>query len=405
MDDFSDLLPRFDLRGMDLQLDRMQAALQELANPAATIPAIQVVGTNGKGSIVRFLESALCTSGISCGVTTSPHLVSWCERIRINETAISTHALRKLLVDLQGVSQRHKLTPFELLITASLVAFEQESPDLLLLEVGLGGRLDATTAHPRRPVIAMASIGLDHCEHLGSTLSAIAAEKAAAIPKHATVISADQEPAVRAVLEETCREQQANLHWVNPLPDDWQLGLMGNIQRSNAAVALGALQALEPLGWRISDADIRTGFQRARWPGRLQTVRWRGHPLRLDGAHNPPAARQLACERHNWPGAEHGVTWILAIQAHKDAVAMLNALVEPNDQVWVVPVPGHTSWSREALVNAMPARASQLKRADNVAAVLGALSLESSWPKPMPTVAGSLYLIGDLFSRSVVRAE
>ena len=97
MDDLSDLIPRFDLRGMDLQLDRMDAALHELDHPCRTIPAIQVLGTNGKGSIVSFLESALCAAGIRCGVTTSPHLVSWCERIRIQGTPIAIETLRSRL--------------------------------------------------------------------------------------------------------------------------------------------------------------------------------------------------------------------------------------------------------------------------------------------------------------------
>ena len=404
MDELSDLIPRFDLRGMDLQLDRMHAALHELDHPCQAVPAIQVLGTNGKGSIVSFLESALCAAGLRCGVTTSPHLVSWCERIRIQGEPIAVETLRSQLQALQPLNERHRLTPFELLVTAAFLEFQRHACELLVLEVGLGGRLDATTAHPHRPVIAVASIGLDHCEHLGNNLTAIAMEKAAAIPPYATVISGAQDPAVQTVLDETCRKQQANLTWVQPLESSWELGLAGEIQRSNAAVALGALKALSSLGWTLPEAVIREGFATARWPGRLETVRWREHRLRLDGAHNPPAAVQLAEERVHWTSASIGVVWILAIQAHKDAAAMLQALLQPQDQAWIIPVPGHKSWRRAALLKELPDRGNQLQEADSLETVLNQLNSDG-WPTPMPIVAGSLYLIGDLFARGVVTAE
>ena len=389
---------------MDLQLDRMHAALHELDHPCRTIPAIQVLGTNGKGSIVSLLESALCAAGLRCGVTTSPHLVSWCERIRIKGKPIAVETLRTQLQALQALNERHRLTPFELLVTTAFLEFQRHACDLLVLEVGLGGRLDATTAHPYRPVVAVASIGLDHCEHLGNSLTAIATEKAAAIPPQATVISCVQAPEVRDVLNATCRTQQATLHWVKPLDSTWQLGLPGAIQRSNAAVALGALQALSGLGWTLPEAVIQKGFATAHWPGRLQTVHWGDQKLRLDGAHNPPAAVQLAEERKQWIDASNGVVWILAIQAHKDAVAMLQTLLLPQDQAWIIPVPSHKSWSRSALLQELPQLEHQLQEADGLETVLNQLS-SNEWPTPVPIVAGSLYLIGDLFARGVVTAE
>ena len=120
--------------------------------------------------------------------------MSWCERIRIQGKPIAVETLRSRLLELQPLNARHRLTPFELLVTAAFLEFERHACDLMVLEVGLGGRLDATTAHPCRPVIAVASIGLDHCEHLGNSLTAIATEKAAAIPPQATVISGAQAP-------------------------------------------------------------------------------------------------------------------------------------------------------------------------------------------------------------------
>ena len=401
----SDLIPRFDLRGMDLQLGRMRHALQALGAPCGDIPAIQVAGTNGKGSIASFLSAALQQAGIRSGITTSPHLVSWCERIAIDGIPISEGHLRQLLIAPQALCAEHQLTPFEQLLTAAMAHFHTKAVELLVLEVGLGGRLDATTAHPKRPVIAMASIGLDHCEHLGSTLAAIAAEKAAVITPGAQVISADQPVPVRAVLEQTCRANNADLQWVDPLPSEWTLGLAGDWQRRNAAVARGALQALRPLGWNLNESTIRAGFAEARWSGRLQTVTWQGHPLLLDGAHNPPAAHQLALERQRWQGHGQRVVWILGIQAHKQALEMLQLLLQPQDQAWIVPVANHRSWTREALLQARPHWKDQLIDAASPEDALKRIEETRDWPQPMPVLAGSLYLIGDLLEQGLVQAE
>lgn len=404
-EDFSDLIPRFDLRGMDLKLDRMQQALQALGSPCAEIPAIQIAGTNGKGSIASFLSAALQQAGIHCGVTTSPHLVSWCERIVVHGTPIAPQRLRQLLEAQQQITQDCQLTPFEQLLAAAFAHFQSNAVDLLVLEVGLGGRLDATTAHPHRPVIALANIGLDHCEHLGTSLSAITSEKAAVITEGATVISASQPDAVQTVLEQTCRDANAELRWVEPLDQEWDLGLAGDLQRSNAAVARGALQALQPLGWTITEPTQRLGFARAQWNGRLQTVTWQGHPLLVDGAHNPPAAQQLAMERHRWSGEGQGLTWILGIQAHKQALEMLAPLLQPVDRAWIVPVPGHRSWNRSALVEAVPRWREQLKQADSASMAFEAIQRAGPWPQPMPVLAGSLYLIGDLLACGAIQAK
>lgn len=404
-DDLSDLLPRFDVRGMDLQLDRMQAALQHLGGPCSGTPAIQVAGTNGKGSITSFLSAALQQADIRTGVTTSPHLVSWCERICVDGQSIALTDLRQLLMNQTTVCHRFRLTPFEQLLTAALVHFQQRNVDLLVLEVGLGGRLDATTAHPKRPLIAMANIGLDHCEHLGSTLTAIATEKAAVITPGSCVVSAAQDPEVHDVLEHRCLEQQAELRWVSPLDPGWDLGLAGDLQRSNAAVARGILQALEPLGWTISDDTLRSGFAHARWSGRLQTVHWRDQPLLLDGAHNPPAARQLSQERQRWPGQEGGLNWIFGIQAHKQGVAMLETLLQAQDRAWIVPVPGHSSWTRSSLLEQQPQWNDQLLEANDAEQALLQIHAPEQRPNRMTVLAGSLYLIGDLLARGLVTAE
>jgi dihydrofolate synthase/folylpolyglutamate synthase len=332
--------------------------------------------------------------------------VSWCERICVNQKSITLVELHQRLQALEPFAEQHQLTTFERLITAAFLHFKANEVDWMVLEAGLGGRLDATTAHPQRPLIAVGAIGIDHCEHLGDTLTAISREKAAAISPGAHVISAAQLDPVRAVLEEHTRTVGATLEWVEPLPDDWDLGLPGTLQRSNGAVAYGALRQIRKLGSKISDPSIRQGLAKAHWPGRLQTVLWNGRPIRLDGAHNPAAAAQLAQERACWCDRQHTQLWILGIQAHKQAPEMLQLLLKPNDFAWIIPVPGHESWTLDRLSDACPNLVHQMGRANDVLDVLNGLaSAPGSWPNPSPLIAGSLYLLGELMAQGIIEAK
>ncbi len=199
-----------------------------------------------------------------------------------------------------------------------LLHFTLKEVELLILEVGLGGRLDATTAHKYRPIIAFGAIGLDHCEYLGDSLEKVAIEKAAVITTKSTVITAAQHNIVKKVLEETAMRKQAVIHWVDPLPSNWKLGLSGVVQKENAAVAKRVIESLKNFGWSISKEQIQEGLSLAKWPGRLQTTKWRGMPIVVDGAHNPHAATQLSIERDTWIDQDSGITWILGIQKRKD---------------------------------------------------------------------------------------
>jgi dihydrofolate synthase/folylpolyglutamate synthase len=408
IDPFADLIEPFSRRGVDLGLDRLQAALAELGHPERQFQAVQVAGTNGKGSIATLVHSALTAAGIHAGLYTSPHLVRWCERIRLGTALISEAALRSQLQNLQALGQRHQLTPFELVTAAAFCAFAAAGCELVVLEVGLGGRLDATTCHPDRSVVGFGAIGLDHSEFLGATAAAIATEKAGVIQPGAIAISARQSPEVAAVLEQRAEAAGGQLRWVEPLDlQSWPIGIPGAVQASNGAVARGMLQALADRGWPISDAAIRTGLEQAHWPGRLQTLAWGSHTLLLDGAHNLPAAQALRAELdRRWP--QPGRRWVLGMLANKDAPAMLEALLTPTDQGWIVPVPGHACWSLEALQAACPRWSANLHAADDLEQALAqalpkALLQAEPGAKPPPAsmpvvVAGSLYLIGHLLA-------
>ncbi|MCP9783466.1 bifunctional folylpolyglutamate synthase/dihydrofolate synthase [Cyanobium sp. WKJ7-Wakatipu] len=395
LDNFADLIEPFSRRGVDLGLDRLQAALAELGNPERRFAAVQVAGTNGKGSICTLVHQALLAAGIRAGLYTSPHLVSWTERIRLCHDPIAAPCLRRHLETATPIAQRHQLTPFELVTAAAFLAFAEAELELVVLEVGLGGRLDATTCHPHRPVIGFASVGLDHAEFLGPDPATIAAEKAGVLQPGAVAISAPQSPEVAAVLSDSAAAVGAELRWVEPLDlNQWTLGLSGAVQAANGAVALGLLRALKERGWPVNDPAIRRGFAAARWPGRLQQLSWHGLPLLLDGAHNLPAALALRAELDAHP-ERHGLVsgprhWLLGMLANKQGPEIAAALLGPGDRAWIVPVPGHACWSLEALTAACPRLASQLHSAPSLEAGLA----QAGSGLQRVVAAGSLYLLG-----------
>ncbi|MFN7872190.1 MAG: bifunctional folylpolyglutamate synthase/dihydrofolate synthase [Cyanobacteriota bacterium] len=421
--DLDDLLQPFAGRGIKLGLDRMQAALADGGNPERRFAAVQVAGTNGKGSIATQLHCILLAAGWRCGIYRSPHLVSWCERIQLDAAWIDADTLRADLGRWLAIAQRHGLSPFELFTAAAFDRFAAEGLPLVVLEVGVGGRLDATTAHPHRQVVGFGPIGMDHCDLLGDNLAAIAREKAAVMAGARVAISGPQAPEVAQVLHQEARRWDCSLRWVEPLASAAQggprLGLAGNLQRSNAAVAVAMAEALHALGWTLSPQAIQRGLAAARWPGRLERRQFRGFPLLLDGAHNPPGAQALRdeldrlqaeaeAEAEAGLGICHGSgddsaggsgsgsylgprRWLLGMQITKDAPQLLDALLRPGDQVALVPVPDLPSWSRAELVAARPLLAPQLSE---VASPCEGLEWLGASPGPLPGVAGSLHLLG-----------
>jgi dihydrofolate synthase/folylpolyglutamate synthase len=405
-----DLLAPIAPRGIVLGLERMAAALAEGGHPERRFAAVQVAGTNGKGSICAFLHAILQAAGLRVGVYRSPHLVSWCERICLHDSWIAPEVLRADLERWHPLALQHQLTPFELVTAAAFGRFALEPLDLAVLEVGLGGRLDATTAHPRRPVIGFAAIGLDHREHLGDTLAAIAREKAGVLSAGAVAISGPQAPPVAAVLRAEAAARGADLRWVQPLPAPAAggpaLGLAGELQRSNGAVAVAMARVLaEPwdplgvaarLGPALANGAIEAGLAGARWPGRLQRARWRGRPLLLDGAHNPHAAAALRAELDRRdPGPRQ---WLVGIQRTKDGPALLTTLLRPGDRALITPLPDLPAWQVADLAAARAGLARQLTAvADARQGLEQLMTAAAAGPQgPEPVICGSLHLLGAL---------
>jgi dihydrofolate synthase/folylpolyglutamate synthase len=278
-----------------LGLRNTELLLESLDNPERSFPAVQIAGTNGKGSTAAMLDSICRAAGIRTGLYTSPHLVSITERIQIagcqisegdfaRHTATVRNASRRLLESKQVEALP---TFFEQLTTIALLAFREANVELAILETGLGGRLDSTTA-ARAGVVAITRIAMDHEQYLGHTIESIASEKAAIIrPGVKAVIAKQHHAEALAVLLQRCEETGVDPILATPLPGSLRIGLRGRHQLENAAVAMRLAESLS-----IPRDAIITGLETAHHPGRLELIPTEP-PVLLDGAHNPAGAEAL----------------------------------------------------------------------------------------------------------------
>lgn len=301
-----------------LGLDRMQAALRTLGNPERDFPAVHVAGTNGKGSTSAFIASMLAAQGFRVGLYTSPHLETVHERIRISDeqglTPISDEALAQRVSEVLERFPQARETPsplsyFEFGTLVAFWHFSREEVDVAVIETGLGGRLDATSCC-QPEMTAITPIAFDHTELLGNTLQAIAREKAGIFKAGIPAVLARQTPEAQGSLETRARElgvplvlegldfsmssDRGVLTYRGPVFSlaHLRLGLRGEHQWQNAAVAIAAVGQLASRGFKVRPEAVREGLERTRWPGRLEEVG--GHPtVLLDGAHNPQGMTAL----------------------------------------------------------------------------------------------------------------
>jgi len=320
-----------------LGLENTEQLLTALGNPHRSFPSVQIAGTNGKGSTAAMLESICRAAGIRVGLFTSPHLISITERIRIDGREVSeaefarlTERVKETAAELVGQGKLQTLpTFFEHVTAIALLAFQETNVELAILETGLGGRLDSTTAAGAK-VVAITPVAMDHQEYLGNTLAEIAAEKAAIIRRGVAAVIAPQAQEAMEVIVRQCAEvvtrprlvgeverpdstlavglAQYGSHFCEALLDGRPcitfqtpstrydnicLGLRGRHQITNAATAIALAEALREHGFAIPDGAIFSGLENARHAGRLELWHAVVPPILFDGAHNPAAARAL----------------------------------------------------------------------------------------------------------------
>jgi dihydrofolate synthase/folylpolyglutamate synthase len=384
-------------------LERITAALARLGDPQRAYASVHVAGTNGKGSTCALIASCLSQSK-RVGFYSSPHLVRVNERFKVNGEDIADEVLATRVGELlDRLGRDHELTYFEFGTALAFWHFAQERVDLAVVEVGLGGRLDATVLCAPA-VTAITSISFDHQELLGDTLPAIAAEKAGIVKPGVPVVVARQRPEVLEVFERFARERGAALivegrdvvfrsdtftgrsHTVG----GFTLPLEGAHQSQNAGVALGCLEVLAGQGvFRWDDDAIRRGVAATRWPGRLQQVDG-VPPIVLDGAHNPAGVEALvaALERLS---AGRPLHLVFGVFADKDSAPMMRALFPLMASVHLTPLHSPRSKDPTTYVADAKALAARVEVADSVEAALDQATSEGG----LVVVAGSLHLVGE----------
>ena len=374
--------------GIKLGLDNTRRLLAAAGNPHARLRFLHVAGTNGKGSTCAMMDAILRAAGHRTGLYTSPHLVDFRERIRLDGAMIPEDAVAEGLSLLREAAKTcdHAPTFFELVTVLAAWWLAREEAEYVVWETGMGGRLDATNA-VLPDVAVITPIGLDHQKWLGDTLAQIAGEKAGIIKSQVPVVSAPQAQEVREVLTSTAAGVGAPITFVSEPWSGGAAGLAGAHQRWNAALACAALRAA---GVRVdADAEVQ-GLRSVVWPGRFQRI---GEDLVVDGAHNPSAIETLVA---TWREVYGDVRASLVFGAvlDKDIEASLLALRSIADEVWLVPVNNVRGASPEEL---RPMAEAARFATIHDGPVEASLAAARAGGRPV-LVAGSLFLAGEVLA-------
>lgn len=410
---------------IDLSLDRMRRLCAALGDPQDRLPpVIHVAGTNGKGSTVAYLRAMAEAAGLKVHVFTSPHLVRFSERIRLAGILITDEHLAAVLDRVEQANAGHEITFFEITTAAAFVAFAEVPADLCIVEVGLGGILDATNVIQRPAVSVIAPIDIDHREFLGDTIAKIAVEKAGIIKPEAPVVSARQQIDAEDVLDTNAALAGVELTLMGRDFDAWSErgrllvqmqdrlldlpapSLPGEHQFANAGLAVAALLALGDS--RIDEAAMGRGIAGAVWPARFQRLtagplaeraKAAGADLWLDGGHNPHAGRAVSravadlATRDGRP-----VALISGLLANKDATGFFTPFRGVAAKVFTVTFEGHAAASAAETAAAAELAGLRAAACDGVEDALNrALQLE---PTPHVLICGSLYLAGEVLAMS-----
>lgn len=379
-------------------LERMKMLCRTLGDPQRSLRCVHIAGTNGKGSCAAMLEAMCRAAGMKTGLFTSPDLVDFAERVRVNGVNITRSDITRLTARIQSAAEAlPPLSFFELVTALGFVYFAEQSCDIVILECGLGGRYDATNVIETPEISVIMPIGYDHTAVLGCTLAQITGEKTGIIKPRCPVVCARQEAEALTVIQKTCYELNSPLHMVDinsiiPISDSLdgqifryrdrtlRIPLLGAHQLENAAAAIECAQHLG-----LSYNAIRQGLSAVRWPCRFEWM----PPFILDGAHNPHGAAALAKGlRHYFPNTRF--CFIIGCMADKDANGILAELLPLAECICcVAPNSDRARSAAElaALIQGIPA----------LPCVSAAEAIEQARKTKLPVcVCGSLYLTGEI---------
>ena len=414
---------------IDLKLDRVERLLRKLGNPERSLPpVIHVAGTNGKGSTIAMIKAGLQSSGLKTHVYTSPHLVSFNERIEVGSKRISEDALKEVLTECENVNNFQPITFFEITTCAAFLAFSRQAADYTLLEVGLGGEFDATNVIKNPALSIITSISIDHKEYLGNSIREIAAAKAGIIKKNIPAIISKQSPTVKRILEKKCIENSNEVIWAAdafsvsnsrksitykhrsrfiefPFPN-----LIGKHQISNAMTAISALIHLD-----IPVKYICDGLKNTYWPARLQKIE-KGNlfnlitdynvknELWIDGGHNEDASIQLK-NSISFKNKKH-LHIIYGSLRNKDHKSFLSNLVDVASSLSVVDIKNQPSSLLQtvAVSTAKEVGWEKIYSAHNIRDAIKYICSQNEGAKSHATIliCGSLYLAGQALKENGV---
>jgi len=399
-------------------LRRMEELLGRLDNPHLKAKSVHIAGSKGKGSVAAMMASALTASDYTTGLFTSPHLHTFNERIRVDGELISeaeiASLVERLKPEVEVVNRKAtygRLTTFELMTALAFAYFGQRGVDFQVIEVGLGGRLDATNV-VQPEVCLIISISFDHTEVLGNTLAEIAAEKAGIIKPSCVVVTSPQPDEVDRIIEQTCLACQAELVRVGS-DVTWQslsfnssqqslrvtgrlasyelsIPLLGQHQLENAATAVAALEVLAEKGFHISRDSITKGLAQVSWPGRLQVLSRR--PLIVvDGAHNPDSARKLRQSLEQYFDFDRAIL-IIGVSSDKDIAGIISELVPLFDKVIATHSIHPRAMPTASVVAELSRRGVEAVATEDISIALP-LALTLAGEKDLICVAGSLFVV------------
>ncbi|WP_208560528.1 bifunctional folylpolyglutamate synthase/dihydrofolate synthase [Marinilactibacillus kalidii] len=402
--------------GKKENLDRMLLLMEKLGNPQNQLKFVHIAGTNGKGTTASFIASILKEAGLRIGLFTSPHLEVLNERIQIDQQHISDEdfiaSTEKVAryVDVVEKELGEKLYSFEILTAVAFVYFSQQVCDLIVLETGIGGRLDSTNVIHTPEVAVITSIGLDHMNMLGDTVDKIAKEKAGTIKANGTAIVYDCEEVIRSVFEEKAKHEQAKLTIIDQESiqviatsvkeqrfhykdlHDLVIHMIGDHQLSNATLAIETALTLSEQYEAIDEEAIRGGLNKAFWAGRMETLQ--EQPLVLvDGAHNEQGVKALSQNiRTLFPDQQ--VTFIVGMMKDKGYMDMISEVKDLASKILTVSPDPWRGFDAEEVANQLEKTGISAQALTSVDAVKAYIA--SAGTEEIIIVFGSLYLVGDL---------
>ncbi len=411
LDELVKLHPKY----IDLSLDRLKLLLKKLDNPQDHLPkTIHIAGTNGKGSVQSFIRNILLNNGYKCDAYISPHLSRFNERIILNNQEVSTKKLYETLKFVKKINNNKPITFFEITTAAAFMLFKQSKSDFLILETGLGGRLDATNIIPKKFCSILTPISFDHEEFLGKTLKKIASEKLGIVKNCEFVLVGKQKKELKDYIQKKLNKFENKYFYgkefrvIKSLKNKFEIeidrkkyfytkpSLNGKHQNENASISIYFAKKMKNLGYKLNTKKINAAIKKTLWPGRLEVINYKNKKIILDGSHNIDGAEKL----NDFLKTERIKPIVLfGMLNNKKASLFLDKIKKRISKVLAIKIPGEKNSFKTKQINKICDLHSI--KCENVTDINDALKYFRTNQEKVYLITGSLYLIGKIRSRLI----